>query len=319
MTGDSRQASDDGHVCDGSRPDCDCAERAARRLQAERTAEMAAAEDFDPLRIRPYVTLQGMEPAEEPPTAAIPQVESTMPLRLPQAPPYAQEDRSRPEGQANPTDRTDHTDRTAPEAHPPPPPARRRTAYIAAAAVALTVIGTAAFAGGLFSADEDRTAARPALTSSGPTHEPQAPSSEPSGTPEPSKSPSREPSSKAPDPSPTPSPSATEKPSEKPSPPPEKPSPSAPSSPKATDGATPPPAEESAGELRRGDSGPAVLDLQERLTGIGMYWGPLNGRYTQQLENSVGWYQRQNGIESDEPGVYGPNTRRALESGESDW
>ncbi|MFD9635038.1 peptidoglycan-binding protein, partial [Streptomyces violascens] len=36
------------------RPGCACAERAAETLHAERVAEAAAAEDFDPLRIRPY-------------------------------------------------------------------------------------------------------------------------------------------------------------------------------------------------------------------------------------------------------------------------
>lgn len=50
----------------GAGPGCGCAERAARRA-AER-AETAAAEDFDPLRIRPYVTLGGDEaPADASP------------------------------------------------------------------------------------------------------------------------------------------------------------------------------------------------------------------------------------------------------------
>ena len=38
--------------CGGQRPDCACAR-----------AERAAAEDFDPLRIRPYVTLDAQEGA----------------------------------------------------------------------------------------------------------------------------------------------------------------------------------------------------------------------------------------------------------------
>ncbi|MGC0332264.1 hypothetical protein RKD23_005254 [Streptomyces sp. SAI-170] len=40
-------------------PSCGCALRAAEALLEARTAEAAAAEDFDPLRIRPYVDLDG--------------------------------------------------------------------------------------------------------------------------------------------------------------------------------------------------------------------------------------------------------------------
>ncbi|MFF0135031.1 peptidoglycan-binding protein [Streptomyces sp. NPDC005227] len=54
-----------GHVCprcaahrapDGT-PSCGCTQRASDALRDARTAEAAAAEDFDPLRIRPYVEL----------------------------------------------------------------------------------------------------------------------------------------------------------------------------------------------------------------------------------------------------------------------
>ncbi|MFF8943399.1 peptidoglycan-binding protein [Streptomyces sp. NPDC014864] len=54
-----------GHACpecgtpreaDGS-PSCPCGQRAADALRDTRTAEAAAAEDFDPLRIRPYVDI----------------------------------------------------------------------------------------------------------------------------------------------------------------------------------------------------------------------------------------------------------------------
>ncbi|MEU1184062.1 peptidoglycan-binding protein, partial [Streptomyces sp. NPDC005820] len=40
-------------------PSCTCAQRASDALRDTRTAEAAAAEDFDPLRIRPYVELGG--------------------------------------------------------------------------------------------------------------------------------------------------------------------------------------------------------------------------------------------------------------------
>ncbi|MFI5792201.1 peptidoglycan-binding protein [Streptomyces sp. NPDC051677] len=44
-------------------PSCSCAQRAADSLRDTRTAEAAAAEDFDPLRIRPYVELEGEQPS----------------------------------------------------------------------------------------------------------------------------------------------------------------------------------------------------------------------------------------------------------------
>src|SRR5690606_35063853 len=40
-------------------PSCACTTRASDALRDARTAEAAAAEDFDPLRIRPYVDLDG--------------------------------------------------------------------------------------------------------------------------------------------------------------------------------------------------------------------------------------------------------------------
>ena len=58
------------HICpecfaprasDGT-PSCGCARRVSDAHLEARTAEAAAAEDFDPLRIRPYVEL-GDEPA----------------------------------------------------------------------------------------------------------------------------------------------------------------------------------------------------------------------------------------------------------------
>ncbi|MET9388887.1 peptidoglycan-binding domain-containing protein [Streptomyces sp. NPDC006624] len=62
-------------------PACACADRAAKALLDNRTAQAAAAEDFDPLRIRPYVEItEGGGPsgqdthagAEEPASAAAP-------------------------------------------------------------------------------------------------------------------------------------------------------------------------------------------------------------------------------------------------------
>lgn len=46
-------------------PSCTCAQRASEAQRDTRTTEAAAAEDFDPLRIRPYVEL-GTESGGEP-------------------------------------------------------------------------------------------------------------------------------------------------------------------------------------------------------------------------------------------------------------
>ncbi|MFB7365754.1 peptidoglycan-binding domain-containing protein [Streptomyces hydrogenans] len=63
-----------GHACPecgGQRPGCACARA------ADRSAELAAAEDFDPLRIRPYVTLDAHDEAGDPPTTQLRAVQAT--------------------------------------------------------------------------------------------------------------------------------------------------------------------------------------------------------------------------------------------------
>ncbi|MEU6098102.1 peptidoglycan-binding protein [Streptomyces sp. NPDC047079] len=50
-------------------PSCACNQRASDALRDARTAEAAAAEDFDPLRIRPYVELGGTPPTAKAPAA----------------------------------------------------------------------------------------------------------------------------------------------------------------------------------------------------------------------------------------------------------
>ncbi|WP_256096339.1 peptidoglycan-binding protein [Streptomyces sp. LUP30] len=53
-------------------PSCACAQRASEALRDTRTAEAAAAEDFDPLRIRPYVELEDSGPGPASGPAASP-------------------------------------------------------------------------------------------------------------------------------------------------------------------------------------------------------------------------------------------------------
>ncbi|MFC3350411.1 peptidoglycan-binding protein, partial [Streptomyces echinoruber] len=71
-----------------------------------------------------------------------------------------------------------------------------------------------------------------------------------------------------------------------------------------------------AGTLRRGDTGPQVADLQQRLLRVPDVYtgGSTDGRYDAALEAAVARFQEWYGIVGDETGVYGDDTRRALES-----
>ncbi|MFF3463758.1 peptidoglycan-binding domain-containing protein [Streptomyces sp. NPDC001984] len=87
------------------------------------------------------------------------------------------------------------------------------------------------------------------------------------------------------------------------------------------DAATPAPAPsvtvpDGLGTLRQGDSGPEVTELQERLLRIPDVYrdGTVNGRYDAQLTEAVARFQLWYGIRGDETGVYGNDTRQALES-----
>ncbi|WP_327381537.1 peptidoglycan-binding domain-containing protein [Streptomyces sp. NBC_01207] len=66
--------------------------------------------------------------------------------------------------------------------------------------------------------------------------------------------------------------------------------------------------------LRRHDTGPSVVDLQRRLAQLGLWSLPQRGRYDQHLDDAVQRFQAKYGVRGDPPGVYGPATRRRLES-----
>ena len=70
------------------------------------------------------------------------------------------------------------------------------------------------------------------------------------------------------------------------------------------------------GTLRRGDSGPEVSELQERLRKIPNVYqdGATSGEYDATLTEAVARFQLWYGIRGDETGVYGNDTRRDLES-----
>lgn len=335
-------------------------QRAAERSAADR-AEIAAAEDFDPLRIRPYVTL-GVD--ESPATDDEPQRQdshrhpagdaaTTMPLPLgrqtagppPDAgetaeaggatavlPPLAPNSAQYPAlpfapapaaGAASASARASAAPSSAapfsPDADPVRPRRRRPFAALAVGTAVIAVVGTAAFAGGLFdgsdNGDADRETALPTTVASIPRAsvpaEESAPASvslPPSGTastsPSPSASATASPSASA---SPSPSASAASQPAATTPPPASTPHASRPAS-------VAPPAPPAGPTLRPGDQGPEVAELQRRLEEIWLFHGRDDGDYTGQVEHAVSVYQSYKAIEGDRPGVYGPRTRRALEA-----
>ncbi|MEV6543595.1 peptidoglycan-binding protein [Streptomyces sp. NPDC051665] len=326
-----------GHICpqcgapraaDGS-PSCACTQRASDALRDARTAEAAAAEDFDPLRIRPYVELDGTPQERTPAPAApegetqrLPAVEETMLLRAVTPAPAA----PAPQGETSvlpiPTDLSLFADGGSGEGTPEHPtdddasPRRRnrRTVLLAVTGAVVAVAAVAGFASGMFSyeppsrdeaAPQDVRASVPTASKSG------APA-----TPSPSGSTSAHPTSASPTPSlsETPSPTASSTPSataSKSAPASHTPTPTASTSASsATDrqGSTP------TTILQRGDEGPEVTELQLRLAQLRLYTGPDNGIFDKQVQTSVRTYQVARGITSDELGVYGAATRARLES-----
>ncbi|WP_405634984.1 peptidoglycan-binding protein [Streptomyces sp. NBC_01178] len=348
--------------------------------RAARTAEMAAAEDFDPLRIRPYVTLTDGGPASEDSgvygateapgtygTSETPEAYGTSetPGAYGVSAAYGAPDSSGAHGSPGPYGA--YTPAGAPGAHgssevygaasagavrPGPDEDRRRTAgaapasglgpdpvrprrrrpftaVAAGAAVAAVVVGTAAFAGGLFGGSEDRTdEALPEITTSVPDAEDEpAASVAPSPSQSASAAPSRTPSASAtPSASPSASASATKTPKSTPTasaPVSASPGPGGSPAPGPGDGAPaptptadPPPAGIAATTLRPGDRGPQVVELQNRLRQIGawLYSGPSDGHYTDRVAYSVAFYQSYQGVQGDPTGVYGPHTRSLLEA-----
>lgn len=89
------------------------------------------------------------------------------------------------------------------------------------------------------------------------------------------------------------------------------PAPAAPTPP-----ATAPVDPDGAGTLREGATGPEVTDLQQRLLRIPDVYrdGSTSGRYDPTLTAAVARFQLWYGIRGDETGVYGNDTRAALES-----
>ncbi|MFJ8537832.1 peptidoglycan-binding protein [Streptomyces sp. NPDC093591] len=290
-------------------------------LRDARTAQAAAAEDFDPLRIRPYVELEG--DGETMPLRAIP------PTSPPSAPPPTDPTSALPTPLSPPA--------TAPSAWDlslfEPDTAtgdegtgtgaggegtrhrRTRIALLGVGGALVAVVAAAGLASGLFSYEapsrdtalpDDVRASVPVPSTSEPSEEPS-----PTGTPtRPAPPPAPASPARSASPSPSPSrssPSPTPSRSTEPTPPP-----SATEAPDAQ--------EESAARepepptLGRGDRGPEVTELELRLTQLGLYTRKPGGSYNEGVEDAVSRYQWARGIQAEEYGVYDLVTREKLES-----
>ncbi|MGV9247021.1 peptidoglycan-binding domain-containing protein [Streptomyces sp. NPDC003710] len=333
-------------------PSCACNQRTSDALRDARTAEAAAAEDFDPLRIRPYVELESA--AREDTGASTPDGS----LRRPAAPARDGGSGTAPEtpdratateargtapdapGGADATLRLDAvpgatggadetvqlgvvrgpTPGPAPDApldsEPPggEPPRRRRRVLPAAGGAVVAVAAAAGFAGGLFSYHPPQrdTALPDAVRASVPD------GASPGGTSAPASTTSAPAPATDTTPPPSTGPSSSASPSSASASPSVSPTPSRTTTAQATPSASPSPDSGSrrsrAQVLRRGDEGPEVEELQLRLRELNLYIGPADGVYDGQVESSVRTYQLARGVTEDDPGVYGPATRAQLES-----
>ncbi|MFI9046262.1 peptidoglycan-binding protein [Streptomyces sp. NPDC053427] len=288
------------------------------------------AEGFDPLRIRPYVSLPGQDGADEEGNAGSdgsgdgPDTRtgtvSLVPEPLPTAP--------RPR-RSGPTSRTFVSSEAGPAARdtadeppgagaPGGPAGRalpRKRALSAVLAVAGAAVAATAvlIAGEVLSGGERDRAAPPdhataAPTAAFPTRGGPRPSATgaPSATP-PHRSASQRPGGRpAPRETPTPDRPATPRP----------PAPTqASGSVGHTPGGRPSTAPTGPIVLREGSSGPEVTELQNRLRQLGGYAGPEDGRYDADVRDAVSRYQQTYAVTGDPDGVYGERTRASLEAG----
>jgi hypothetical protein len=313
-------------AADGT-PACSCARRASEAHRETRTAQAAAAEDFDPVRIRPFVEIDvdsgpldasaartedaGAAHAEEQaeaPTAAVKHAEE--PQRPDTSGELGGEARRLP---AEDTPSASSLEKTPlqPLAEGAPDLRRRhRALLVTGVGAAAAVLVTGGTIGGLFLYD-------------GPSRDDSVsggvraglPAGRPSTSAPSSQNPSRTGATDQSSATSTSSPGATSEGSQATATGAGAPSGSRPSA-TATGTGGPAPSE-SGGRppvLRLGDKGPEVVELQLRLRQVGFYDGDADGVYDGEVENSVGGYQLTRVILQDESGVYGAATRASLES-----
>lgn len=283
-------------AADGT-PSCSCAHRASEAHLESRTAEAAAAEDFDPVRIRPFVEV-GDEPADPAADPERPDTTSELagsPMAVTDAGAAGPQLLGEPPAELPPGD--------------DPNRRRRRKVLVVGAGAAAAVLVTGGFVSGIFTYD-------------GPSRDGSVAGGVRAGVPEES-APSNSPSAAAS--------SATATSTESSQPPSSSPSAESSDSAGPTDTATPTGAPSSAAAtataapgptvsngrppvLGYGDQGPEVVELQLRLKQIGYYDGEADGDFDQQVESAVRTYQVTRLVLQDEPGVYGTATRASLES-----
>ncbi|MFI6564365.1 peptidoglycan-binding protein [Streptomyces sp. NPDC050534] len=284
-------------AADGT-PTCSCTHRAAEARRETRSAEVAAAEDFDLVRIRPFVAIDVDSGPAETAAEETQQVGSTGLLdgtHIPGAPDALDELPAQPPSDGVPSRRR-----------------RPRSLLVAGGGAAVAVLVTGGVIGGVFwydsparddSASSGVRAGLPAQRSSGDASS----SADPSRT---------APSASASVTSTTPSPSATSSAGRGIPAAPGDPSASVPTA-ATTATATGAPAPTGPGGedpvLRYGDKGPEVVELQLRLKQIGFYDGDADGDFDRQVENAVRTYQLARVILNDPAGVYGAATRASLE------
>ncbi|MEU9655534.1 peptidoglycan-binding domain-containing protein [Streptomyces chartreusis] len=331
--------SPNGHLCPecgtpraaDNTPSCGCGERASEALRDARTAEAAAAGDFDPLRIRPYVELEGDNAAETmqlrqvdpqqpaPPAPAATDDAQTLatPLASGATTPNAQDLSLFESTPTQPTAPTDESDWDDGDDARGPGRRHRRTILLGAGGALVVVMTAAGLASGMFTYDapsrktalphdvrasvpapstsESETTAAPTETATGSAPAPT--SASPSESPTVSPSPTRSTSS----PSPTPSTEPTK-------------SPSTTAAATDPDEESPAPRQPTPTVLSRGDRGPEVTELELRLTQLGLYTRQARGNYNEGVEDAVARYQWARGIQPDDYGVYDLETRERLES-----
>ncbi|MET9642306.1 peptidoglycan-binding domain-containing protein [Streptomyces syringium] len=295
---------------------CGCALRAGTNAGAD-----AVTGGFDPLRIRPYVA-------------------------QPEAGPYGDGPRTAPIATAVGVT-TDHGAGATPEdlglfAHPAPgengpqrvdsPRGRQRSrkrplAAVVGATVAVVAVCGGLLAAGLLGGDDERDQARPNDLAGGPTAT--APTGDATEGPTPSGSASRATAKASASASPSPGKGTDARTSASPSASGAHPASartpvrvdasSGVSTPPGATGRTAPPSDNTAATLKQGMRGSDVLEMQQRLNEEGGWLlAPdvvrEDGHYSGEDRHAVADFQRDNGIEGDASGVYGPNTRRALEA-----
>ncbi|WP_240926163.1 peptidoglycan-binding domain-containing protein [Streptomyces sp. JB150] len=264
-------------------------------------------------------------PAEEPPTAALPTAalptaqQPTTVLPTPLAPPSAAPSADDLDLFAEPSQ--DEPARREPARREPAPGepstgagrpgTSRRTVALLVSGAVVAVATVVAVTSGLFS--YDTPSRNTALPTDVREAVPEARTTEPPRTPVPS-------TASAPPASASPSPSASASASPSPSPSRSSASPTPTPTPTPTESTTaarvtssPEAPGETTPVLRRGDRGPEVTELQQRLHQLYLYNDAPHGHFDEAVEQSLRNYQWSRGLQ-DELSVYGPKTRGLLES-----